>query len=172
MKKLMIVLVALALISTARATPILGTVAIAGADTYTASGIHFNTPGIVLIGTGNFAPFIGQTFPIFPPSHQLRFGGAPGVELFSVGGISMNILTLTVVSQSNMFLNISGTANMVEPGFDITLYDYTLSATRPDGVSSFTLTAAPPVAEIGTLFLTGTGLLVFAFGAYARRRRI
>lgn len=165
MRKLL-ALAALALsCGAAGATPIIGTVAVAGADTYTTNGIHFNGPGIVLIGTGNFASIVGMTFPIVAPSHQLNFGSATGVGVFTIGGITMNILTLQVVSQDNMFLNISGTANMSEAGFDTTLYDYTIAATRPDGVSSYTMTAAPPtpVVEIGTLFLVGTGMLMVVF---------
>jgi len=173
MKKMMILAFTLALgASTAGATAISGNIAIAGADTYTGSGIHFNSPAVVLIGTGNFLPFVGTTFPIVGPSHQLNFGAAGGITLFSASGISMDLLTLNVISQSNMFLNIVGTANMVEAGFDTTLYDYTLTATRPDGVSSYTLTAAPPapVAEIGTLILVGTALVIFALGGFAHRR--
>jgi hypothetical protein len=173
--KRFLALAALALASgAASATNITGNIALAGADTYTTSGIHFDGPGIVLIGTGNFATLIGDTFPVFPPSHQLVFAHGSGRVAFDIGGISMDLLTLNVMSENANFLNIIGTANMIEPGFTTTLYDYTLTATRPDGVSSYTMTAAPPapVAEIGTLLMVGTAFFVFAIGGLVRRRSL
>src|SRR5215469_4238552 len=136
MRKLVLGLLALALSAPAVSTPITGNVAIAGASVYTNSGIEFTGPAFVLIGTGNFLGDAGDMFPI----HNLSFA-SPGIDLFTTGsGISMDILTLIVVSNDSNFLNTEGTAEMVAAGFDATLYDFTLTATRPDGVSSFTMT--------------------------------
>jgi hypothetical protein len=163
MKKLVLVVALVLCISrSAMSTPITGNVAIAGASTYTLSGIQFTGPAIVLIGTGNFLPLIGQFVHLEP---QILFSNPTGT-LFDVdpSGPSMDILTLQVVSNSANFLNVKGTANVSEVGFTTTLYDYTLTDTRPDGVSSFTLTAAStaPIPEPVNLIFLGTGVLLIS----------
>jgi hypothetical protein len=172
MKTVALAVLALALALPAAATPITGHVALAGADVYTTTGIHFTGPAVVLIGTGNFLPFVGDTIPINPPSNEVDFASAAGVEFFDLGGITMDLLTLSVVSQSNMFLNIAGTANMVQAGFDTTPYVYTLTATRPDGVSSFTMTAVPAsaVPEPASLLMMASGLSALAGFVYWKKR--
>jgi|SRR5215469_10110703 len=169
MKAVVLGLLALALSAAAlNATPITGNVAIAGASTYTLSGIHFDGPAFVLIGTGSFLPDVGSTFPI----HNLTFA-APGIDLFATGsGISMDLVSLSVIQNSTNFLNILGTADMMQAGFDTTLYSYSLTATRPDGVSSFTLTAVPAVVpEPSTLILCGSALLAAAVVLQRRKKR-
>ena len=174
MKKfLALAAVALALLARpAAATPITGDVAIAGASAYTSTGIHFNGPAIVLIGTGNFLSLVGTFIHVEP---QLTFASPTGF-LFDVdpNGPAMDVLTLSVISNSANFLNVSGTAMMSEAGFTDTLYDYTLTATRPDGVTSFTMTAVTPsaVPEPGTLFLMGTGLMAAGMLYRWRRRKL
>ena len=143
------------------ASPVTGNVAIAGASVYTQSGIQFPSDAFVLIGTGNFLPDVNTSFPM----NGIVFS-APVGPVFTTGNdISMDLLTLLVVSNSANFLNIKGTATMTEPGFANALYDYTLTATSPDGVSSFTLTAIPAAAvpEPATLVLLSLGLFLLAF---------
>jgi hypothetical protein len=170
MKKAVFVLLAVILAATrpAMSTPITGNVAIAGASTYTLSGIHFNGPAFVLIGTGDFLPDMGTSFPI----HNFNYASAPGVVLFDTGsGISMDLLTFNVVQNSANFLNALGTADMLKAGFDTTAYNFTLTATRPDGVSSFTMTAVPAVPEPASLILVGSGLALGAVCVCCLRRK-
>jgi len=165
MRRIALILATVLTLAIARpsfATPITGTIAIAGADTYTSTGIHFTGPAMTLIATGNFLPLLGQSTTI----NNFNFASASGTTLFASVSplITMDVLSLMVVTNSANFLNISGTADFSEPGFDTTLFDFTLTATRPDGVSSFTLTAAPlaPIPEPTPLILMAIGLCSLA----------
>jgi len=176
MKKIALV-AALAVVSFVRpahSDPITGNLAIAGATTYTSTGMQFSNPSVTLIATGNFLPLIGHTEML----NSFNFGTAAGATLFATvsPALSMNLESLTVISNTANFLNVVGTAMFLEPGFDPTLYEFTLTATRPDGVSSYTLTAVPEAAVVTseplTLFLVGSGLLCLAGVKLYRRQRL
>lgn len=162
--------VALMFSAPAFSTSITGNLAIAGATTYTSTGIQFSSPSVTLIATGNFLPLLLKTEILA----NFSFASAPGLTLFQTTSpnIAMNINTLNVISNTSNFLNVLGTATFTEPGFTPTAYDYSLTATRPDGVSSYTLTAVPatPTAEISTLIMVATGLSLS--GLFCRKRSL
>ena len=165
MKKL-ILIIALALsVSIARATPITGNLALAGVGTYTSTSFTFNGPAFVLVATGSLSPLLG----LMITPHNFAYSTAPGEHIFTSPGVTLDVLTMLVVNNNSNFLNIKGTMELSQPGFDDTMYAYTMTATRPDGVSSYTLTAVPAAAipEPVSLILVGTGLLVLAL---AKRR--
>jgi|SRR5215469_11336306 len=175
MKKIALgIALALVLARPAHGTSITGNLAIAGATAYTSTGIQFSNPSVTLIATGNFLPLLTQTEML----NSFNFASAPGATLFTTvsPALAMNIQTLSVITNTGTFLNIAGTALFMEPGFDPTLYEFTLTATRPDGVSSYTLTAVPEATVVTseplTLFLVGSGLLCLAGVKLYRRQRL
>ena len=173
MKKFALALAVLLATRICGATSITGNVSLAMVvEHYNSTEIVFMNPAIVLPNsTGDFAPLSLHPINILD---TIVFTSASGMQMFagiSPLDISMDILTLTVVNNSGNFLNIVGTANMEAPGFTNTFYDFTMTATRPDGVTSGTMTAIPAVVpEPTSLFLVGTGLL-FCAGATRRRSR-
>jgi len=163
-----------ALAPSAWATSITGHVAVAGIDTYNATSVTFENPALVLAATDDLSVMLGNR--MITLNNIADFATEPSKTFFTWTNtgvtVDMVIQSLTVQTNNAQFLTLFGTAMISETGFDPTLFDYTFSANRPDGISSFTVNVAPPsiVSEPATLFSLATGFL-FIWGIVRIHKR-
>jgi hypothetical protein len=171
---LVVLAMAFAFVTRARASSITGDVSIAGLDSYTATSVTFTNPGIVLTSTGSLSTML--SVPLVTFNNITSFSTEAGKVLFDWNhsgiDIKMTILALTVLSDTSKFLNVVGTATMTETGFSPTKYDFSLTSTTT-GVTSYTLDALPPstVPEPGSLLLVGSGLVSLAVLLYRKAKK-
>lgn len=178
MKRLVFSLAVLTLVlsRSSGASPITGDLVVAGLDSFTSNTVNFTNPGTIIEATGSLAVMKGATNLML--DNITSFATEPGKTFFSwtgAGGsvtVTMDITTWTVTRDNANFLNALGTATLTETGFATTPYDFSFTSTKPDGVSSYTfdLTPPSPVAEPASLFLVGTGLLLFGWMYYFRKK--
>lgn len=163
-------LLAAAFAATLLATPQASATEITGAITF-AGGATFDTPGLKLAKTvtawsntrvvsadgdfGGIAPNTAATF--FAPWTFNPSTPTPG--FWSVGGFSFDLLTSTIVKQTQQFLLITGTGTISGNGFDPTAGSWSFSTQAPssDGIFSFSASSQAPDGG-ATLALLGTAL--------------
>ena len=89
--------------------------------------------------------------------------------LWTSGGFSFNLSSVTINTQNAMSLVLLGQGTMTGPaGFDDTPYEWSFSADRTRGVEAFSATNATAIPEPGTISLLGLGLLGLGWSRWRR----
>lgn len=167
----------------AMAAPINGTIDITGdvdptvggvatGNLAIADGLHFPVDGDVVDTSGDFSGIANCSMCVTRNDIDLFAPLTLTNPLWSVGGFSFALETLSVDFQNAMFLNLSGSGTVSGAGFDPTPGNWALSVqgvSMEFSFSSTTDTRPPVIPEPSIPALFGIGLLVAGLARRARR---
>ena len=146
-----------------------------GIDFIDLLGIGGPTPGVdgtfqVSSGTGNFSSFVGAlgTIKDFSFAQPAAFPMAPLSAFQVVGGVTFDLLTVTVTNQTPYWLSLQGTGIFHRAVFDDTWGSFALKTHWDD--NSFEFSARDTIPEPASLLLIGAGLIIG--GSLLRRRHL
>ena len=172
-------LAALTILPAAQAATVSGEINFAGTFQPTggtglgdATGIDFNGNGLVdssvFVVTGATDDFgTYASFGTLGTISDFTFDPFVSVDpLWSVGGFSFSLATLTIIEQSDVFISMTGGGTITGNGYEATLGSWSLSGEAGNLTFGWSATA---VSEPATLALMGLGLV--GLGAMARRKK-
>lgn len=153
--------------ATAHAISITGEIGFGGSlnpamDLATATGVDFaNTnPNALVTNTpdGTFA-IEGLVFGNTATFTDFTFAGLPAIPLWTVGGFSFDLNTVSVLTQNSTVLTLSGTGTLNHANYDSTPYLWSFSADKTSGSTTISFSQTnSTVPEPLSLLLLGSGL--------------
>jgi hypothetical protein len=160
----------------AQATMVTGDITFSGIVTYDSTSLGSATRVLtwnsssVLSNSGDFAgfTFVGQA--VTMAATYIFSSSTPTPGLWSVGGFTFDLISTTIVSQSNSFLNLTGTGFVSGNGFDPTPFLWSFTSTSAGGnhITFGFLSDATTAVPDGGMTVTLLGVAFCALGI-ARR---
>lgn len=174
-----ITIILIALTFAAKAAPIAGDIDFGGVVTFdtmslaTATRVTQWNSSFVLKDSGDFATFAAPGTNATMAAPWIFNPSTPTPGLWAVGGFNFDLMTSVIVSQSNTFLDITGTGTITGNGFDPTPGTWTFTSSRSDAGTSTTFgfqAEATAVPEAGSVFLFVLGGVCLAGSRSLRKK--
>lgn len=174
-------IVSAALIASAKATPITGSINFDGVAKTNTNNLSSATAftsisGVTVVPfeSGNYAGTTGAAVTFTPFS----FSSVAVTPLwtFTIGAVTYSfdaVGPITIVTQNANFLNIQGSGWATETGFDATQGTWSITDTAQGKITTFTFGASSTVPDSGaTALLIALGLAGVAVGVVAQRKLV
>ena len=116
--------------------------------------------------TGDFAGLDGQPADVYNDFTFAPTASVPVTPLWSVGGFTFDLLSMTVVTQTSSLLQLTGTGVISHSSYTPTSVDWEFQGTDVFDMRVFVNSTSVP--ESSTLLLFGTGLAMVGMGRYRR----
>jgi hypothetical protein len=160
-----------------QATLITGDITFNGIVTYDSTSLGSATRVLtwnssnVSSSSGDFAAFTFVDQAVTMAATYIFSPSTPTPGLWSVGGFTFDLISTTIVSQSNSFLNLTGTGFVSGNGFDPTPFLWSFTSTSAGGKNDTTFGFTSDATAVPDDGMTVT-LLGVAFCALGLARRL